>query len=215
MKSYTRNYSFCVLGPDNCDFTNKFLHHGSCQCLSETVKRWKRQNDGPLLCLFLCFCVLLLGMTLTPSILQRTSLSNLQHFTTLFLSAWKKFCWLYKQQGSDSQLCVLLKTNTNNCSVLSLSSWSVLLLVRPRWKSFFLKSQWITWIWQEGGLKPPESPPSSSSPLPPPNDAATVSPRQNELMVLAADQHSSYDSIKRNKDVTGLFGFAGKTFRHQ
>lgn len=32
----------------------RILHHGSCQCWSETVKQWKHLNDGPLLCLFSC-----------------------------------------------------------------------------------------------------------------------------------------------------------------
>lgn len=90
---------------------------------------------------------------------------------------------------------------------ISSSSWSVLLLVHPRWKPFFLRSQWITSIWQEGGLY---SPSPKLLPLFSHDGATTVSPRQNKSSVLAANQNSSDNSTKKNKDVTRLFLFAGK-----
>lgn len=76
----------------------------------------------------------------TPSILRRTSLSNLQCFTPHFLSNWKRFSWLYKQPDLNSWLCICFYTKVvknNNLSCL---------------KPDFLKTQWITWIWQEGRL---------------------------------------------------------------
>lgn len=47
---------------------------------------------------------------------------------------------------------------------------------------------------------------------PPPASSFLVSPHQNKSSVLAANQNSSDNSIKRHKDVTGLFVFAGKKF---
>lgn len=167
---------------------------------------------------FRCICLYVLLLvcdtSLTPTILQRTSrpsLSNLECFTPCFVVS--ECCLALK----DVRLGFCSGESTSSVCTRSISRLVLLITIKILIKISISSSSWsvlfcpLKAIFQSGrreGCNPPPEP----LPLFSTNSLATVSPHQNKSSVLAANQNSSDNSIKRHKDVTGVFVFAGKKF---